>query len=86
MELNIFYLILHSLLEKRVGNLAKISKRGKFLKTWEGTIDEGSGDKLTSYFSVSSEELGQQLYEYEGREVTVYYIEHFFAFPYDTKF
>lgn len=71
---------------KRVGNLTKISKKGKLLKTWEGTIDEGSGDKLTSYFSVSNDEIGQQLYEYEGRQVVVYYEEHLMAFPYDTKY
>ena len=46
---------------KRVGNLVKISKKGKFifLKTWEGTLDEGSGDKLTYYFSVKSEKVAQ---------------------------
>lgn len=71
---------------KRAGNLTKISKKGKLIKTWEGTIDEGSGDKLTSYFSVADDEIGQQLYEYEGRQVVIYYEEHLMAFPYDTKY
>lgn len=71
---------------KRVGNLTKISKRGKVLKTWEGTIDEGSGDKLTSYFSVSSDEIGQELYKYEGRQVLIYYSEHILGWPRDTKY
>lgn len=71
---------------KRVGNLTKISKRGKVLKTWEGTIDEGSGDKLTSYFSVSSDEIGQELYKYEGRQVLIYYSEHLVGWPRDTKY
>ena len=71
---------------KRVGNLTKISKKGKIFKTWEGTIDEGSGDKLTSFFSVSDDKLGQELYEYEGRQVVIYYEEHLIGFPYDTKY
>ncbi len=73
---------------KRVGNLTKISKKGKFYftKTWEGTIDEGSGDKLTTYFSVSSDELGEELYAYEGKEVILYYEEHFMGWPRDTKY
>ena len=68
---------------KRVGNLTKISKLGKtFLtKTWEGTIDEGSGDKLTTNFSVKSDEIGQELYAYEGREVILYYEVHFMGWP-----
>ena len=71
---------------KRVGNLAKISKKGKVIKTWEGTIDEGSGDKLTSYFSIQDEKLAQELYEYEGRQVVLYYEEYLVGFPHETKY
>ncbi|MCT4641309.1 MAG: hypothetical protein N4A33_03360 [Bacteriovoracaceae bacterium] len=71
---------------KRVGNLTKISKKGKLLKTWEGTIDEGSGDKLTSYFSVKSDKLGEELYKYEGRQVIIYYEEYLVGWPRDTKY
>lgn len=71
---------------KRVGNLTKISKKGRIFKTWEGTIDEGSGDKLTSYFSVSSDEIGNELYNYEGRQVLIYYSEHVLGWPRDTKY
>ena len=71
---------------KRVGNLTKISKKGKFIKTWEGTIDEGSGDKLTSYFSVRSDELGEELYGYEAKQVVLYYEEYLFGWPWDTKY
>lgn len=71
---------------KRVGNLTKISKKGKLIKTWEGTIDEGSGDKLTSYFSVSSDKIGKELYKYEGRQVIIYYTEHILGWPRDTKY
>ncbi len=72
---------------KRVGNLTKISKKGKFFfKTWEGTIDEGSGDKLTTNFSVSSEKLGNELYSFEGRQVIIYYEQYFIGFPRDTTY
>jgi len=71
---------------KRVVNLTKLSKKGKVMKTWEGTLDEGSGDKLTSYFSVKSSSVAQELYEYEGRKVIIFYNEHFLAFPQETKY
>lgn len=71
---------------KRVGNLTKISKKGKIFRTWEGTIDEGSGDQLTSNFSVRDDALAQELYNYEGKQVILYYEEHFFGWPRDTKY
>lgn len=71
---------------KRVGNLVKISKKGKIIKTWEGTIDEGSGDKLTSYFSVKDESIAQELYDYEGKAVILYYEEYLVGWPEDTKY
>lgn len=71
---------------KRVGNLTKISKKGKLIPTWEGTIDEGSGDKLTTYFSVKSDDIGEQLYAYEGKQVILYYNEHLMGWPRDTKY
>ena len=71
---------------KRVGNLTKISKKGKIIQTWEGTIDEGSGDKLTSFFSVQNDDLAQELYNYEGKQVIIYYEEHLVGWPRDTKY
>lgn len=71
---------------KRVGNLVKISKKGKLFKTWEGTIDEGSGDKLTSYFSVRNTDLGEELYAFEGKQVVIYYEEYLVGWPWDTKY
>lgn len=71
---------------KRVGNLTKISKKGKIFKTWEGTIDEGSGDKLTSFFSVRDNAIAEELYEYEGRKVVIYYEEYLANWPWDTKY
>ena len=73
---------------KRVGNLVKISKKGKFifLKTWEGTLDEGSGDKLTYYFSVKNEKVAQELFSYQGKQVTLYYEQHFLGWPRETNY
>lgn len=73
---------------KRVGNLVKLSKKGRFLflKTWEGTLDEGSGDKLTYYFSVRNEKVAQELYSYQGKQVTLYYEQHFFGWPRETNY
>ena len=73
---------------KRVGNLTKISKKGNFwfTKTWEGTIDEGSGEKLTSYFSVRNEELANELYNYEGKQVVLYYEQYLVNWPWDTTY
>lgn len=72
---------------KRVGNLVKLSKKGKIIKTWEGTIDEGSGDKLTTYFSIHDEVLGKELYEFEGKDkVIIYYEEYIVGWPYETNY
>ena len=73
---------------KRVGNLTKISKKTRYwvFKTWEGTLDEGSGDKLTSFFSVKDEEIANQLYEFEGRKVVIYYEQHVLGFPRQTNY
>lgn len=71
---------------KRVGNLTKISKKGKFIPTWEGTIDEGSGDKLTSYFSVQDNKIGEELYNFEGRQVILYYEQYILGWPRDTNY
>lgn len=71
---------------KRVGNLTKISKKGKFLATWEGTVDEGSGDKLTSFFSVSDNAIGDELYNYEGRQVIIYYEQYLVGWPRETNY
>lgn len=71
---------------KRVGNLVKISKKGKVIPTWEGTIDEGSGDKLTSYFSVRDDGLGEELFNYEGKQVIIYYEQYFVGWPWETDY
>lgn len=73
---------------KRVGNLVKVTHQGKFsfTKTWEGTIDEGSGDKLTYHFSVKDNTLAEELYNYEGKQVVIYYEEYILGWPRETNF
>ena len=71
---------------KRTGNLVKISKKGKLIKTWEGTLDEGSGDKLTFYFSVKDEALAQEMYNYAGKTVSIYYDEYLVGWPRETTY
>jgi hypothetical protein len=73
---------------KRVGNLVKISKKGKipFLKTWELTLDEGSGEQLTSYLSVKDGAIADELFKFKGRKVVLYYSEHFMGWPRQTKY
>jgi hypothetical protein len=71
---------------KRIGNLTKLSLKGTIIKTWEGTINEGFGEKLTTYFSISDDDVAKQLYQYEGRRVVIYYEEHYVGWPRDTKY
>jgi len=71
---------------KRVGNLTKITEKGKIIKTWEGTLDTGYGEQLTFHFSVKDKNVAQQLYDLENRQVVLYYNEHFYGWPRDTKY
>ena len=71
---------------KRVGNLTKISNKGRILKTWEGTIDEGYGEALTTYVSVKDNKLAKEMYGFKGKAVVLYYEEHILCFPRDTKY
>lgn len=83
-----YYILFHYPLStgKRVGNLTKISKKGRLLKTWEGTLNEGFGDKLTTPFSIRQDALAQELFNFEGKEVVIYYDEHFLGWPQDTHY
>ena len=71
---------------KRSVNLVKLSKKGKILKTWEGTMDLGSGDLLTFDFSVRNNELANEMYNYEGKTVSIYYEEYLAGWPWETKY
>jgi hypothetical protein len=70
----------------RSGKLVKLSKKGLLLKTYEGTLDLGSGDQLTWTFSVHDNELGEQLVAQTGRKVRLEYRELLFKLFYVTKY
>lgn len=71
---------------KRVGNLTKVTKKGKIYPTWEVSLDEGFGDKLTTYLSAHDDKLAEELYEFEGKSVILYFEEHFVSWPYMTPY
>jgi len=70
----------------RVGKLVKLSKKGFLPKTWEGTLDLGSGDRLTWDFSVHDDELGEKLQKHSGKMVNLEYRELLWRLFYETKY
>ena len=71
---------------QRTGKLVKLSKKGFLPKTYEGTLDLGSGDALTWDFSVHDEKLGEQILELSGKTLTLEYRELLWKIFYDTKY
>ncbi len=71
---------------KRVGNLTKISQKGKVIKTWEGTLDEGFGEQLTFHFSVKDNKVAKELFSLENKKVVLFYNEHLMGWPRETKY
>ncbi|MBT7609625.1 MAG: hypothetical protein HN576_07705 [Bacteriovoracaceae bacterium] len=71
---------------QRSGKLVKLSKKGFLPKTYEGTLDLGSGDSLTWQFSVHDEKLGEKLTNLSGQNVTLEYRELLWKIFYDTKY
>jgi hypothetical protein len=71
---------------QRSGKLVKLSKKGFLPKTYEGTLDLGSGDALTWQFSVHDEKLGERLTSLSGQNVTLEYRELLWKIFYDTKY
>lgn len=69
----------------RSGKLVRITKKGVVFKTYEGTIDLGSGDRLTWNFSVHDEAIGEQLSAQAGKNVKLKYQELFFKLFYETN-
>ena len=69
----------------RSGKLVRITKKGVIFKTYEGTLDLGSGDRLTWNFSIHDEALGEQLSAQAGKNVKMQYEELFFKFIYETN-
>ena len=70
----------------RVGKLVKLSRKGFFPKTWEGTLDLGSGDRLTWDFSVHDDELAEKLQKYSGKMVNLEYRELLYKIFYLTEY
>ncbi len=70
----------------RSGKLVKVSKKGVIFKTYEGTLDLGSGDMLTWQFSVHDDKLGEQLVAQTGKMVSLEYRELLFKLFYETKY
>jgi len=71
---------------QRAGRLVKILQKGFLLKTYEGTLDLGSGDKLTWDFSVHDSDLGKKLESASGKMVKLEYKEMLFPLFYTTKY
>lgn len=70
----------------RVGKLVKLSRKGFLPKTWEGTLDLGSGDRLTWDFSVHDDALGEKLQKHSGKMVNLEYRELLWKLFYETKY
>lgn len=70
----------------RSGKIVELKRKGYIFKTYEGTLDLGSAERLTWDFSIHDEELGQQLESLSGKYVSLEYREILFKFFYNTKF
>ncbi|MEK6624785.1 MAG: hypothetical protein AABY86_07445 [Bdellovibrionota bacterium] len=70
----------------RSGRLVKLSQKGWVLKTYEGTLDLGSGDDLTWDFSVRDSKLGAEMSKSIGERVTLKYKELIAPIIYETKY
>ncbi len=70
----------------RSGKLVKFSKVGYLIKTYEGTLDLGSGDQLTWQFSVHDDKIGDELIQQTGKLVRLNYKEHLFSLFYNSKY
>ncbi len=70
----------------RSGKLVKISRKGFLFKTYEGTLDLGSGDKLTWEFSVHDAQLGEDLVASTGQNVSLEYKELLHKIFYNSKY
>lgn len=70
----------------KTGKLVKILEQGFFFKTYEGTLDLGSGDKLTWNFSVHHSAIAKELLLKTGTEITLHYTEHLVKMLHDTRY
>ena len=70
----------------RSGKLVKLSRKGAIFKTYEGTLDLGSGDQLTWDFSLHDSEIGEELVKKTGQQVNLEYRELLYKVFYSTKY
>ncbi|OIQ20520.1 MAG: hypothetical protein BM556_00835 [Bacteriovorax sp. MedPE-SWde] len=70
----------------RSGKLVKLSQKGVLFKTYEGTLDLGSGDELTWQFSIHDDALGEQLVKQTGQTVRLEYRELLYKLFFGTKY
>ncbi len=70
----------------RSGKLVKLSKKGFIFKTYEGTLDLGSGDQLTWDFSIHEADVGEELLNKMGKTVKLEYRELLFKLFFHTKY
>lgn len=74
---------------ERSGVLVKLSQRGLVAKTYEGTLNIGTGGaSITWDFTSDNQEVTKKLQENIGKEVTVKYRQEFIVAPWrgDTKY
>lgn len=66
----------------RSGELIKFSHKGVLIKTWEGEISQGISGAQIFDFSVmgKQKEVIDDLVEYEGKYVKLYYVEKYRTF------
>lgn len=70
----------------RSGRLVKLSKKGVVLPTYEGTLDLGSGDRLTWDFSVHNSQVAKELTKLSGQQVRLEYRQLLFKLFYGSQY
>lgn len=70
----------------RSGKLVKLSKKGVAIRTYEGTLDLGSGDNLTWDFSIHNSKIAEELQALSGQQVRLEYRQLLFRLFYGTKY
>jgi hypothetical protein len=72
----------------RAGELIKISHKGVIFRTWEGELAQGVSESQFFQFSVTDEEIIEELKELQGHRVKLTYKERFRTFAWwgDTRY
>ena len=63
----------------RAGELVKFSKKGMFIKTWEGQISQGVSESLQFEFSVedNQDQVKHDLMNLQGKYLKLHYFERY---------